>query len=56
MTSNINSEQLTADWLRTQEDSEQARLHYLPACLLRIFLCAQPVGGELFRVDVGGRR
>ena len=56
MTSNINSEQLTADWLRTQEDSEQARrqvmkalrAHFKPEFLNRIddFIIFNPLGTE----------
>ena len=56
MTSNINSEQLTADWLRTQEDSEQARrqvmkalrAHFKPEFLNRVddFIIFNPLGTE----------
>ena len=56
MTSNINSEQLTADWLRTQEDSEQARrqvmkalrVHFKPEFLNRVddFIIFNPLGTE----------
>ena len=61
MTSNINSEQLTADWLRTQEDSEQARrqvmkalrAHFKPEFLNRVddFILFNPLGtGDLTRI------
>jgi len=56
MTSNINSEQLTADWLRTQEDSEQARkqvmkalrAHFKPEFLNRVddFIIFNPLGTD----------
>jgi ATP-dependent Clp protease ATP-binding subunit ClpB len=56
MTSNINSEQLTAEWLRTQADSEQARkqvmnalrAHFKPEFLNRVddFIIFNPLGTE----------
>ncbi|MGD0470666.1 MAG: ATP-dependent chaperone ClpB [Terriglobales bacterium] len=56
MTSNIDSAQLTAEWLRTQEDSEQARkqvmnalrVHFKPEFLNRVddFIIFNPLGTE----------
>ena len=56
MTSNINSQDLTAEWLRTQADSEQARkqvmnalrAHFKPEFLNRVddFIIFNPLGTE----------